>query len=99
MIGVTGTGKSATANSLIGTEYFKTSAAAQSETDSVQGVLRNWLGQPEKGPVIVLDTPGMGDSRNKDTGHIAQIVSRLKQVGYVNTFVIVLNSQDPRFDE
>lgn len=43
-MGVTGTGKSATANSLVEGKYFKESDAAESETNEVKGVLNYWFG-------------------------------------------------------
>lgn len=92
VIGETGTGKSALANEIIGNKHFKCSFSAESETNKVEGYLSTWFGKPSREPVLVLDTPGIGASNNKDTDHIATIVHRLKQVGYVSTFIIVLDS-------
>ena len=47
----------------------------------------------------MIDTPGIGDSEGRDTEHIAKMVINLKKVGYINTFLLVLNSQDNRFNE
>lgn len=47
----------------------------------------------------MIDTPGIGDSEGRDTDHIANMVYSLKTVGFVNTFLIVLNSEDLRFNE
>jgi predicted GTPase len=63
MIGLTGHGKSSTANSICGQEKFTVSAGTESETDSVAGLLARWQGLKEEEPVIVLDTPGFGDSK------------------------------------
>ena len=49
--------------------------------------------------MIVIDTPGIGDTENRDTEHIANIVFRLKTIGYVNTFLVILNSENPRLSE
>jgi len=49
--------------------------------------------------LIVIDTPGIGDTENRDTYHIANIVSRLKNIGFVNTFLIVINSENSRISE
>ena len=46
-----------------------------------------------------MDTPGFGDSKGRDTEHLANMVCNLKQIGYVHSFMIILNSEDPRFDE
>ena len=96
MIGVTGTGKSATANSICGEAKFVESAGSGSETDEVSCVLTRWQALKNEDPVIVIDTPGLDDSEDRDTAHIATLVGGLKEVGYVNTFVIVLNSEAPR---
>jgi predicted GTPase len=48
--------------------------------------------------VCLIDTPGLGDSEGRDGEHIASMVAELKKVGSVNTFLIVLNGQNPRFD-
>ena len=71
LIGCTGSGKSATANSICGQQRFKESCSTVSETDSVTGLLSTWQGVEGEEPVIVIDTPGLGDSKGRDTGHIA----------------------------
>ena len=95
---MTGTGKSSVSNCILNKEKFKVSADVDSQTSETRGALGSWFDN-NKDPVIVIDTPGFGDSKNRDTQHIARMVFSLKQVGYVNTFLIVLNSQQPRFDE
>ena len=71
VIGQTGSGKSTTANSICGQQKFKESCSTTSETDSVTGLLATWQGVGGEEPVIVIDTPGLGDSKGRDTGHIA----------------------------
>ena len=61
--------------------------------------MTSWFDDTQNGPVIVIDTPGIGDAQNRDSGHISQMVQSLKEIGYIHSFVIVLNSQSPRFDE
>ena len=75
------------------------SAGSESETDSVAGLLTRWQGIKEEEPVIVLDTPGFGDSKHRDTEHIANVVCGLKQIGYVHSFLIILNAEEPRLNE
>ena len=99
MIGVTGHGKSTTANTLIGYEYFKSSPDIKSETSEVRGVLGNWFGEQSQRSLMITDTPGLGDSESRDTEHITQMVQGLKTIGYVHCFLIVINSEDPRFNE
>jgi predicted GTPase len=78
MIGLTGHGKSSTANSISGLEKFTVSAGTESETSSITGLLARWQGKKEEDPIIVIDTPGLGDSKNRDTEHIANLVCGLK---------------------
>jgi predicted GTPase len=40
---------------------------------------------------LIVDTPGLGDAGGKDAQHIAGMVVRLKQIRYVNGFLIVFN--------
>ena len=42
---------------------------------------------------------GLGDTDGRDTQHIASMVRELKQLDYVNAFLVVFNSQNPRMDE
>jgi predicted GTPase len=71
VIGLTGSGKSSTANSISGQQKFKESCGTASETDLVNGLLSTWQGVKGEEPVIVLDTPGLGDSKGRDTEIIA----------------------------
>ena len=91
-IGVTGHGKSSTANSVCGAELFTTSAGTASLTCKFDVVITRWLNKQAKDAFIAIDTPGIGDSGNRDTKHIALVVNGLKEIGYVNCFAIVLNS-------
>ncbi len=42
---------------------------------------------------------GFGDSSGKDSQHIAEMVRELKKLEYINSFLILFNSQQPRLDE
>eukprot|EP00347_Sterkiella_histriomuscorum_P019669 403340739 len=100
MIGVTGHGKSSTANTIAGhSNKFKVSASIKSETSETKGIVTNWFGDSRETPLILIDTPGLGDSEGRDTEHIANMVSGLKQIGFVHTFLVVINSEEPRFSE
>ena len=99
VIGLTGHGKSHTCNSLSKSEEFKVSADTISETDKVSGVVTRWRKQPKGEPCMILDTPGMGDSKGRDTSHIANMVVDLKTIGYVHTFIIAINSEELRFSD
>ena len=99
LIGLTGHGKSHTCNTLSKSEHFKVSADTDSETEKVSGVVTRWRKEPKGEPCIVIDTPGMGDSKGRDTAHIANMVIDLKTIGYVHTFIIAINSEEPRLSE
>ena len=98
-IGLTGSGKSSTANSLCGKEIFSVSAGTESETTAFDGVLIRWFNKRGEDPVIIIDTPGIADSKGRDTKHIAEMVVGLKKVGYAHAFLIVVNSADPRLSD
>ena len=99
IIGSTGQGKSSLANSLCRKNHFKTSSGLASETSKVNCLVTNFNGDPKKPKVIIIDNPGLGDSQNRDTKHIQQTINVVKNIGYVHNFLIVINSQSPRFDE
>lgn len=100
LLGVTGSGKSFTANNLSGNrENFRVSADLASETSEVRGVVNNFRGKKDEPLFIITDTPGIGDSAGRDTQHIAKMVFSLKRIGYVHTFLIVINSEEARMNE
>ena len=70
-----------------------------SVTEVVSGVITRWRNQPYGEPCIIIDTPGMGDSKGIDTELIANMVVDLKTIGYVNTFIICINSAEPRLND
>ena len=65
----------------------------------MKGLVTTWFGERNEKPVMVIDTPGIGDSKNRDADHIADMVTSLKQIGFVHCFLIVINSEDSRFNE
>ena len=99
LIGSTGTGKSSTGNSLINENAFDVSPSTDSQTQELVGILARWMGIPTEEPVLVLDTPGMGDTQTRDTKNIAGMLVRLQELGYVNAFLLVLNCEAPRLSE
>jgi predicted GTPase len=99
LIGLTGHGKSHTCNTLSKSDAFKVSAGIDSETEKVFGVVTRWRKEPKGIPCIIIDTPGIGDSKGRDTANIASMVVDLKTIGYVHTFIIAINSEEPRMSE
>jgi len=99
LIGLTGHGKSTTSNTLVKQQIYKISCSINSETDKVKGMAIKFRNDPKSDACIILDTPGLGDSKGRDTELIANMVVDLKVIGYVNLFIITINSQEPRFNE
>jgi predicted GTPase len=77
LIGATGAGKSSTCNTVCGQCHFKASEALESFTYATEGILTNWYGNKDKESIFVLDTPGLGDSKGRDTEHIAEMICAL----------------------
>jgi predicted GTPase len=98
VIGSTGAGKSSTLNTLCGLQgKFLVSASEQSETSKTATELVLWRGS-ETMEVELIDTPGIADTKGRDTKHIAEMVAKIKEKKKVNAFLIVLNGQNTRFD-
>jgi predicted GTPase len=99
MLGVTGHGKSSLANVICGENTFEANAGTTSVTEKVQGIVTTWRDISTHVPLICIDTPGFGDSEGRDPDHVDNIVSSLKTIGYVNTFIITWNCLENRFSE
>jgi hypothetical protein len=46
----------------------------------------------------LIDTPGLGDTDNRDSEHISEMVKILKEQKKINAFILCFNIQEPRFD-
>ena len=97
LLGESGTGKSSIGNCLFGlnsTAGFKVSRAADSCTKETKEILGTWVTNGSE--CAIIDTPGLNDPNNEDTEHIKGIVEFLRRRGWVNSFLVVRNSQNPR---
>ena len=67
MIGSTGTGKSASCNSLCGSpDLYPASANASSMTYVTKALRVKWFGRHGEEEFLLIDTPGLGDTAGKD---------------------------------
>ncbi len=99
VLGVTGHGKSSLGNVICGENVFEANAALKSVTEKVQGMVTTWRDISTHVPLICIDTPGFGDSEGRDSEHVEDIVSSLKTIGFVHTFIITWNCLENRFNE
>ena len=103
IVGQTGSGKSTLANVLLGDEpnckncTFPVCSGQQSCTKKTKYADGRWLGNAAE--VIVVDTPGFGDSENDDNSLIDEMMSVLKDtLKGANAIVLLVNGQQQRFN-
>jgi GTPase SAR1 family protein len=74
--GTTGHGKSTLLNGIIGRQTFKQGHGTTSETSEVN----EYTERLEKSSIVVLDTPGFDDTRNKEREYLQEIQAKCKKV-------------------
>lgn len=97
LLGVTGSGKSSLGNVLMDREVFKVGHTARSCTFATNKQLG--LIPSLDVPLVVIDTPGYGDSGGRDEQHMREIQEVLAVEQFVNAFLLVLNSASIRCDD
>ena len=100
ILGLTGAGKSETANTIAGSEaLFPSSASIHSVTNKTVYHEVEWFRNPGKFKYTIIDTPGLEDSEGRDQEHIAETVEVLRaQIRQLKAFVLVMNGAYTRLD-
>jgi hypothetical protein len=106
-VGNIGAGKSLLCTALAGLPYSNSlfqvgedSVGAVSGPSTKQTVARTvpWFGQDTGIKFVAVDTPGLGDTRGRDTQFLSDMVVTLRDVGGVNLIALVINSRTPLLD-
>ena len=87
ILGSTGVGKSTLGNCLLNIDSstgFPESDGADSCTQEAKEISGAWVTNGRE--CVIIDTPGLNDSRNNDTDHVRGIVEFLRVKGNVNIF-------------
>jgi len=81
-------------------EIFKTSADTRSCTMETTIYECNWFQNSALPGLVLVDTPGLGDTRGtvQDHKNMVSMVAKLKSLPGINLFLLCFNGQAPRFD-
>ena len=100
VLGNTGVGKSSLLNFLSNNKNaFPEGDTAISVTSKAQFNVSKWLGDDKNKTVRFCDTQGLSDSRGIDTENIKQMIATIKELEYVDMFLICFNGDEPRFSD
>ena len=81
-----------------GQKPYKFGVGHRSESHTVQTswLVGHYLGDPSNPCVTVVDTPGTGDTLGRDCDHAVAIANGIKEVGSVETFLLLFKGTNPR---
>ncbi len=83
---------------MLGRAEFRVGHSLHSETSRVESVIGRWQSNGER-YFNVTDTPGIGDSKDRDNENLANMVIDCNKIGYAYCFLLVINSNNMRFDQ
>ena len=97
LLGLTGTGKSETANTLAGQpNLFASSAAAEVFNNQTTYHTVPWFNEPNANKYTIIDTPGLGENSEQDIIHLNEVIGILKEkITSLRTFILVINGAFP----
>ena len=95
LFGITGSGKSTFANTVISRQAFIESDDVESQTLETTAA----IGKYDEFTVFVIDTPGLQDSRGEDSKHLAEMIQFIRENIDVQSFVFVINYNNNRIDD
>ena len=97
VIGSSKEGKSSLCNILAGMNHNDNFFVNNERSTAVKKI--SWRGN-ESETLTLIDTPGLyGVDQNVEDENIQEMVNKLWEIKYLNTFLIVINGSNPRFDQ
>ena len=99
-MGNTGVGKSALLNMFAGKrDAFQVGNLSASKTQLAESKLFKFMGQEDQIDLRLIDTQGLSDTGGDrtDMEHIKNMVDVIRELDYIDLFIICLDGQNPRF--